>query len=120
MKISIQYHAKEKLNPEPSRTIFIARERSYHGATLGALDVSGHMARKVLYKDILKENASLLSPCYPYRDRHGRTDKQYVADLKNELEAEILRLGPHNVAGFLMEPVVGAVRITLLDPSHLP
>ncbi|KAH7389912.1 pyridoxal phosphate-dependent transferase [Pyrenochaeta sp. MPI-SDFR-AT-0127] len=108
LKIAIQYHVREKEFPEPSRTMFIARERSYHGATLGALDVSGHTARKALYKDILKDNVSLLSPCYPYRDRQGRTDEQYVQALKDELEAEIQRLGPHNVAGFIMEPIVGA------------
>ncbi len=114
MKVIAQYHATEKRNPEPSRTIFIARERSYHGATLGALDVSGHEARKVTFKGLLGNNVSLISPCYAYREQKGMSDEEYVASLQKELEDKIQLLGPQNVAGFIMEPVVGAVRMESL------
>jgi adenosylmethionine-8-amino-7-oxononanoate aminotransferase len=38
----------------------------------------------------------------------GETTAQYVKRLQDELERKILDLGPETVAGFVMEPVVGA------------
>ncbi|CAO2652604.1 Nn.00g008870.m01.CDS01 [Neocucurbitaria sp. VM-36] len=109
LKIAIQYHAKEKSSPQQQRTKFIARERSYHGATLGALDLSGHDARKRLYESILPRNMALVPPCNPYRDlRDGQTAEGYVQELKEQLVRTIVELGEDTVAGFIVEPVVGA------------
>lgn len=109
MKISRQYHAFEKEIPEPERDIFIARRRSYHGTTLGALGISGFQTRRDPYEPILPNNTRFISPCYPYRDIGGRSEAQYVEDLKNEFEQEIRAIGPRRVAGLFVEPVVGAV-----------
>jgi hypothetical protein len=111
-KLALQYHTKEKADPEPSRTLFIARERSYHGATLGALDLSGHKARRELYEPVIPHNTHHISPCYSYRGlRTGETIAEYVRRLKDELEQKIIELGPKNVAAFICEPVVGAVSL---------
>jgi adenosylmethionine-8-amino-7-oxononanoate aminotransferase len=107
--------AKEKANPEPTRRYFIARDRSYHGTTLGTLDMGGHKARRELWERVLPNNTTHISPCYSYRGlQTGETKAEYVTRLKNELEAEIQRLGTHNVAAFICEPVVGAVSRSLL------
>ncbi|KAJ4373362.1 hypothetical protein N0V83_003657 [Neocucurbitaria cava] len=117
LKLVIQYHAKEKSVPQPQRTKFIARDRSYHGNTLGALDLSGHDARKSLYRSILPQNMAIVPPCYPYRDlRDGQTNEEYVQELKEQLIRKIIELGEDTVAGFIVEPVVGAVSVTL-SPS---
>ncbi|KAL1800910.1 hypothetical protein ACET3X_001252 [Alternaria dauci] len=108
-KLAYQYHSKLKDSPQPQRRWFIARDRSYHGATLGALEGSGHKGRKDMYKPILSEKTQFISPCYPSRDMaKGETTAQYVKRLEDELERKILDLGPETVAGFVMEPVVGA------------
>ncbi|KAF2621663.1 aminotransferase [Macroventuria anomochaeta] len=108
-KVALQYHATEKANPEPTRTLFIARDRSYHGTTLGALDMSGHKARRELYERVLPHNTHHISPCYAYRGlQTGESVAEYVTRLKNELEQKIQDLGPKNVAAFICEPVVGA------------
>ncbi|KAF3050063.1 hypothetical protein E8E11_009176 [Didymella keratinophila] len=109
-KLALQYHATEKANPEPTRKFFIARDRSYHGTTLGTLDMGGHKARRELWEKVLPNNTrSHVSPCYAYRGlRIGETKTEYVTRLANELETEIQRLGPQNVAAFICEPVVGA------------
>lgn len=61
---------------------------------------------------MLPGNTRFLSPCYPYRGLFlSETVKDYVLRLAEELENEIQRIGPMNVAGFIMEPVVGAVSI---------
>ncbi|KAF1923243.1 aminotransferase class III family protein [Didymella exigua CBS 183.55] len=108
-KLALQYHATEKANTEPTRTIFIARDRSYHGTTLGALDMGGHKARRELWERVLPHNTHHISPCYSYRNLQATESKaEYVTRLKNELEEKIKELGPQNVAAFICEPVVGA------------
>lgn len=93
---------------EGQRTRFIARDRSYHGNTLGSLDVSGHKARRTIYEPMLAHNTSHVSPCYPYRDLlAGETIKEYVARLVQELEDEFQKVGPETVCGVIFETMAG-------------
>jgi len=109
-KAAIQYHTREKLKPESGRTMFIARERSYHGATLGALGSSGHKSRREIFETNLPKDTAFISACNPYRDlKQGMTNDEYVEQLAQELEDRILEIGADKVAGFIAEPVVGAV-----------
>ncbi len=105
MKLTRQYFLEAG---QPARHRFIARLQSYHGNTLGALAVGGNMWRREPYEPLLIET-SHIAPCYAYR--HQRADESleaYGQRAANELEAEILRLGPETVAAFFAEPVVGA------------
>jgi adenosylmethionine-8-amino-7-oxononanoate aminotransferase len=104
LKLALQYHAARG---EMSRRRFIARERSYHGNTLGALSVSGFLERREAYEGALVP-ASFISPANVYRPPAGATSETTAEACARELEDEILRLGPQNVAAFLFEPVVGA------------
>lgn len=93
---------------QPERTKFIARRQSYHGNTLGALGTGGNVLRREPFDPIMI-SASHISPCYEYRGREGGESAEgYGLRVANELEEEILRLGPETVVGFLAEPVVGA------------
>lgn len=112
-KAALQYHAREKPSPEPTRTRFIARDRSYHGTTLAALDMGKHKARRELFEHVLPNNTVHISPCYSYRAlKTGDSVAEYVTRLKNELDQKIEELGPKNVAAFICEPVVGAVSLS--------
>jgi len=109
MKLARQYFL-EKQNPEPRRFRFIARRQSYHGITLGALSLGGHVHRRQPFEPLLLDNVSHVSPCYTYRGKlPGETDDQYVERLAQELDAEFQRVGPDTVCAFVAEPVVGAV-----------
>ena len=93
---------------QPERCRFIARERSYHGNTLGALAIGGNPMRREPYLPLLIES-SHIEPCYAYRhQRPEESDEAYGRRAADALEAEILRLGPERVAGFFAETVVGA------------
>ncbi len=105
LKLARQYHVELG---RPERTHFISRWFSYHGNTLGALAVGGHCARRSTYLPLLQD-ATHISACFPYRNkRTEETDVDYGLRTANELEAEILRVGPATVAAFIAEPVVGA------------
>ena len=104
LKLALQYHAA---NGEMSRRRFIARERSWHGNTLGALSVSGFLERKRAFEGSLLD-VSHLSPANAYRPVPGATAETVGEACARELEDEILRVGPDKVAAFIFEPVVGA------------
>ncbi len=104
LKIALQYHSARG---ETSRRRFIARERSWHGNTLGALAVSGFRDRRLPFEGALTE-ASHLSPVNTYRPPTGVRPENLAEHCANELEQEIARLGAEHVAAFIFEPVVGA------------
>ena len=104
LKIALQYHVALG---EPGRCRFIARERSWHGNTLGALSISGFLDRRSAFEGALPQ-ASLLSPANAYRPPTGIFPEDVAAFCAQELENEIQRLGAERVAAFVFEPVVGA------------
>jgi adenosylmethionine-8-amino-7-oxononanoate aminotransferase len=105
LKMAVQYHA-ECGRPQKNRVI--ARWQSYHGNTLGALSAGGNRWRRAQFPSLLIE-MSHIGECYEYRGRRsGESAEGYGRRVADELEAEILRLGPEHVAAFIAEPVVGA------------
>ncbi|WP_127902930.1 aspartate aminotransferase family protein [Solirhodobacter olei] len=93
---------------QSDRHVVISRRQSYHGNTLGALARSGSEARRSPYAPLLPERAQI-APCFYYRYAEpGETPEAYGRRAADALEAEILRLGPENIAAFLAETVVGA------------
>lgn len=105
IKLARQYHLERGA---PERRHLIARRQSYHGNTLGALAAGGNAWRRQQF-DPLLIGVSHIAPCYEYVDRvEGETAFDYGQRVANELEAEILRLGPETVMAFMAEPVVGA------------
>ena len=93
---------------QPERRRVIARRQSCHGNTLGALAAGGNAWRRAPFAPPLTE-ASHVAPCYDYRDRvPDESPEAYGRRVADELETEILRLGPETVMCFVAEPVVGA------------
>lgn len=93
---------------QPERRHLIARRQSYHGNTLGALAAGGNAWRRAQFAPLLID-VSHIAPCYEYVDRRAdETEYDYGQRAAQELEDEILRLGPESVMAFMAEPVVGA------------
>ena len=104
LKIALHYHTA---NGEKSRRHFIARRRSWHGNTLGALSVSEFKERRDPFEGALIP-ASHLSAVNAYRPPMNVAPEHLAQYCAEELESEILRLGARKVAAFIFEPVVGA------------
>ena len=105
LKLARQYFV-EIGNPEKHKVI--SRRQSYHGNTLGALAAGGNVSRRTFFEKLLFET-SLISPCYPYRHQtQDETELEYGLRVANELEEEIINLGPENVMAFVAETVGGA------------
>jgi adenosylmethionine-8-amino-7-oxononanoate aminotransferase len=104
LKISLQHFAARGL---PKKRLFIARRRSWHGNTLGALSVSGFAERRRSFEGSLL-NVAFVSPANAYRLPEGVAAGHLSEYLAAELEQVILARGPENVAAFIFEPIVGA------------
>jgi adenosylmethionine-8-amino-7-oxononanoate aminotransferase len=105
LKLARQYHLERG---DEKRVRFIARDMAYHGATLGALSVGGHRARRATYAPMLID-VGRVPACYAYRgQRTGESEEAYGLRVADDLEKEILAIGPENVAAFIAEPVSGA------------
>ena len=105
LKLARQYFVEKG---EPRRKKFVSRLQSYHGNTLGALSVGGHLARRAPFAPILFD-AHHIEPCYAYRHkRDDETEAEYGRRAAEALEAKLLEIGPETVIGFIAETVVGA------------
>ncbi|MEX0347896.1 MAG: aspartate aminotransferase family protein [Paracoccaceae bacterium] len=105
IKLARQYYLEIS---QPERRNLIARRQSYHGNTLGALAAGGNAWRRQQF-DPLLIGVSHIAPCYEYAERaETETPDEYGRRVADELETEILRLGPETVMAFIAEPVVGA------------
>jgi hypothetical protein len=102
---------------QPDRWNVIARWGSYHGNTLGALDLSGRRPLRRPYEAWLGRFRHV-SAAYPYRaDDPGATALGDGAELAAELDHAITTAGPGTVAAFVAEPIVGATLGAVVPPD---
>ena len=114
LKLARAYHIARG---EPDRWIVFARWGSYHGNTLGALDLSGRKPLRRPYEGWLGRFRHL-SAAYPYRaEDPGANALASADDLAAELDAAIAAAGPGTVAAFVAEPIVGATLAAAVPPD---
>lgn len=106
IKLARQYQLERG---EGGRDRFIYRRQSYHGNTLGALAITGHVARRAPYEALLDPRHIAVSPCFPYREQEPEeSDAAYVARLVEELNQAFEKAGAGKIIAFVAETVVGA------------
>ena len=112
-KLARQYHLQQG---DHSRYKVVARWQSYHGNTLGALSISGNIARRRRYAPMLLDFPHI-PPAYCYRCPFGKTRETCSLECAWALEAEIKANGPQYISAFIAEPVVGATLGTCPAPD---
>ncbi|MFN8517792.1 MAG: aminotransferase class III-fold pyridoxal phosphate-dependent enzyme [Chloroflexota bacterium] len=114
LKMARAYHASRD---DTDRWIVIGRWGSYHGNTLGALDVSGRRPLRRPYEAWLGRFRHV-SAAYPYRAGDpGAMAVGTAEDAAAELERVIVAAGPRTVAAFVAEPIVGATLAAAEPPD---
>ena len=102
---------------ETARDVVIARWGSYHGATLGALAVTGKPAIRNLFAPLFRDQPHIPAS-YCYRCAFGATYPQCDLACAQALEVEIRHQGPGRVAAFIAEPVSGATLGAVVPPAE--
>ncbi|MBI2833907.1 MAG: aspartate aminotransferase family protein [Acidobacteria bacterium] len=91
----------------PDRYAVISRAISYHGATMGALSMTGVLKRRHIYEPLLSQFPRVAT-CYCYRCPVGRDPDWCKVECADEVERAILAHNPDRIAGFIVEPVIGS------------
>ncbi len=113
LKLARQYHVEVG---QSNRHQSLSRQQSYHGATLGALAVSGNRKRREIYLPMVRESEHVGIP-YCYRCAFDCTDscsncgQQYAAELERAIQA-----ANGEAAGFIFEPMSGATLGAVTPP----
>src|ERR1700690_4459484 len=104
IKLVRQYFLETKRN---SRYRIISRRQSYHGSTLGAMSVSGNIARRAPYAPMIPEWGHV-APCFCYHCPFDKTFPECNLACADDLDEFLRKNDAATVAAFIFEPVVGA------------
>jgi beta-alanine--pyruvate transaminase len=115
MKVSMAYHRARR---DASRTMFVSRERSYHGANLGGTSLAGMVNNRRTFQGmtlpvvhmrhtLLEENRFTL----------GRPAKG--AELANDLQRMVDLYGAENIAACIVEPIAGSTGVYVPPVGYL-
>jgi adenosylmethionine-8-amino-7-oxononanoate aminotransferase len=104
IKLARQFHLE---CGQSSRYRVISRRHSYHGSTLGAMSVSGNLARRAPYEPLLPEWGHV-APCFCYHCPFGKEFPACGLACAEDLASFMNGDHPETAAAFLFEPVVGA------------
>ncbi|MFC0559642.1 aspartate aminotransferase family protein [Halalkalibacter alkalisediminis] len=113
MKMAIQHWQEQG---DYKKTKILSRWISYHGITLGALSMSGHVTRRERFQPLL-EDCPTVSPPYCYRCPFKKSYPDCNLTCASELETAINRIGSEHIAAFIAEPIVGAAGGVLVPPD---
>lgn len=117
LKIARQYHS---LRGEPERYKVVARRGSYHGATYGAMSVSGAPTSVDPYFSPLVPGRLAVSAPYCYRCDYRKTYPACEVYCVDAIEEIIRYEGPRSVAAVIAEPVSAACGVVVPPPEYLP
>jgi taurine--2-oxoglutarate transaminase len=114
IKLARAYTGKHKI---------LARYRSYHGATAGAMALTGDPRRLAWEPNLMGGVAHFLDP-YRYRSTFHRTnpaisEAEFTQDYLNHLEEIILYEGPQSIAAILLESVTGTNGVIIPPEGYL-
>jgi adenosylmethionine-8-amino-7-oxononanoate aminotransferase len=104
IKLVRQYFLETK---QPGRYRVVSRKQSYHGSTLGAMSVSGNIARRAPYAPMIPEWGHV-APCFCYHCPFGKTYPECNLACADDLDVFLRGNDASSVAAFIFEPVVGA------------
>jgi hypothetical protein len=101
---------------EATRGVVISRWGSYHGATLGALAVTGKPKMRTPFAPLIRDQPHIPPP-YCYRCPFGATYPSCDLACTQALETEILHQGVDQVMAFIAESIGGATLGAVVPPK---
>jgi len=113
IKLARQFHLESK---QTARYRVVSRRQSYHGSTLGAMSVSGNVARRAPYQPLLAEWGHI-APCFCYHCPFAKEFPDCAIACADDLETFLVQNDASSVSAFIFEPVVGATLGAAVPPD---
>ncbi|HWR95756.1 MAG TPA: aspartate aminotransferase family protein [Arenimonas sp.] len=104
---------------QPRKNIMIGRYNGYHGSTVAGASLGGmkgmHAQGGLPIPDIHH-----IDPPFHFADGGDMSEDEYGLVAARRLEDKILELGPDRVAGFIGEPIMGAIGVYIPPRTYWP
>ncbi len=113
IKLVCQYHLE---SGQKNRYRVLSRRQSYHGSTLGAMSVSGNVARRAPYEPLIPDWGHI-APCFCYHCPFEKTFPQCELACADDLQTHLDGGKKEDAAAFILEPVVGATLGAAVPPD---
>ncbi len=113
IKLVRQYHLE---TGQKNRYRVLSRRQSYHGSTLGAMSVSGNVARRAPYEPLIADWGHI-APCFCYHCPFEKTFPQCELACADDLQTHLDGSKKEDAAAFIFEPVVGATLGAAVPPD---
>lgn len=113
IKMAFQYW-RQRPDPKPEKTLYVALGDAYHGDTLGSVSVGGVERFHAMFRPLLFDVLRLPAPD-TYRTPPGVPEDQLCAHYLDQMEA-VLREHHRRVAAVVIEPLVQAAAGMVMHP----
>ncbi len=113
IKLARHFHLERG---QKDRYRVLSRRRSYHGSTLGAMSVSGNVARRAPYGPLLAEWGHI-APCFCHHCPFEETFPQCELACADDLQTLLAQSQKEDAAAFIFEPVAGATLGAAVPPE---
>lgn len=114
MKLSLAYH---RARGEASRTIFVSRERSYHGVNLGGSMLGGIANNRRSFQG---SGIPVVHMRHTYgSERFTPGQPKTGADLADDLQRFVDLYGAENIAACFVEPIAGSTGVLVPPAGYL-
>jgi adenosylmethionine-8-amino-7-oxononanoate aminotransferase len=105
---------------QPGRFKVISRDIAYHGATMGALSITGLPAIKAPFEPLVPGSVRVPNTNFYRAPEHGDDIEAFGRWAADEIERAILREGPDSVAAVYLEPVQNSGGCFPPPPGYFP
>ncbi|MEM1313517.1 MAG: aminotransferase [Pseudomonadota bacterium] len=104
----------------PEKKKIISRVKGYHGVTIVSASMTGLPYNHTDFDLPVDRIHHTTTPHYWRGAEAGESEAEFVARLAADLEALIEREGPHTIAAFIAEPVMGAGGVIVPPEGYFP
>jgi beta-alanine--pyruvate transaminase len=117
MKLALAYW---RVRGEGQRTLFVGRERGFHGVGFGGISVGGMVNNRNAFGTSLLRSDHLSSTWEPNEQAFVRGQPPNGAQMADELEKRIIALhGAANIAAVVVEPIAGSTGVLVPPKGYL-
>jgi beta-alanine--pyruvate transaminase len=115
MKMCLAYH---RARGEGQRTLFISRERAYHGVNFGGVALSGMVKNRQAFGFNLPAVAHMRQTWTP-EQRFTKGMPEHGAELAEDLQRFINLYGADTIAAVFVEPIAGSTGVLVPPKGYL-